>query len=123
MRRARVIWVVLGAIAGFGGGQAVAQDAAAGMQVFRQCVACHSTNGAAGVGPTLEGVVGRKVGSVDGFRYSRAMTSASYAWDSQALDAFLASPANALPGNVMPFAGISSARERADLIAYLQTLR
>ncbi len=123
MRRWGVFSILVGAAASVPGSSAVAQDAAAGKQIFRQCAACHSQSGEAGVGPTLKGVVGRKVGSVEGFRYSDAMTSASYAWDARSLDGFLASPSTAIPGNRMPFPGVSTAKERADLIAFLQTLR
>jgi cytochrome c len=100
-----------------------AQDAAAGKAVFTQCAACHSIDGSNGAGPTLQGVVGRKAGSFAGFRYSRAMKNAGYAWDTAHLDAYLANPQQALPGNVMPFSGVADAKARADLVAYLATLK
>lgn len=102
---------------------AQAQDIAAGKAVFAQCAACHSVDGSNGAGPTLQGVVGRKAGSVSGFRYSRAMRNAGDAWDAARLDAYLADPQAALPGNVMPFSGLSDAKARADLVAYLATLK
>lgn len=104
-------------------GTAHAQDATAGKAVFAQCAACHSIDGSNGAGPTLQGVVGRKAGSFAGFRYSRAMKGAGYAWDAAKLDAYLADPQKALPGNVMPFSGITDAKQRADLVAYLATLK
>jgi cytochrome c len=100
-----------------------AQDAAAGKTVFAQCTACHSVDGSNGVGPSLQGVVGRKVGSFAGFRYSRAMKSTAYTWDAAHLDAYLANPQTAIPGNVMPFSGVADGKARADLVAYLQTLK
>jgi cytochrome c len=100
-----------------------AQDAAAGKQVFAQCAACHSTSDSNGIGPGLKGVVGRKAGSVAGFRYSSALAQTGYAWDEKALDAFLASPSKAIPGNAMPFPGLSDAKQRADVIAFLETLK
>jgi cytochrome c len=100
-----------------------AQDAAAGKQVFAQCIACHSVDGKAGVGPTLQGVLGRKAGEFPGFHYSRAMKSAGITWNVKTLNAYIADPQKAVPGNVMPFSGVADAKQRADLIAYLGTLR
>jgi cytochrome c len=102
---------------------ALAQSVDAGKQVFAQCSPCHSIDGSNGVGPSLSGVVGRKAGSVAGFRYSRAMKSSNTTWDDKSLDAYIADPQKAIPGNLMPFAGIADAKQRADLIAYLQTLK
>lgn len=100
-----------------------AQDAAAGKQVFAQCAACHSIDGTNGAGPSLQGIDGRKAGIFPGFRYSRALKNAGYAWDAKMLDAYIADPQKALPGNVMPFSGVPDAKQRADLIAYLKTLK
>jgi len=100
-----------------------AQDTAAGRQVFAQCSVCHSTDGSNGVGPSLRGVVGRKAGSVAGFRYSRAMKTVGITWDEQQLTDYLADPQKIVPGNVMPFAGVSDAKQRADVVAYLVTLK
>jgi len=102
---------------------AFAQSSNAGKEVYAQCSACHSVDGSNGVGPTLQGVMGRKAGSVAGFRYSRAMKGSSIVWDDKTLDAYVADPQKTIPGNVMPFAGIADAKQRADLVAYLQTLK
>jgi cytochrome c len=102
---------------------AIAQDASAGREVFTQCSVCHSTDGTNGTGPTLRGVVGRQAGTVAGFRYSRAMKAANLTWDAQRLADYLADPQKVVPGNVMPFAGLSDAKQRADVIAYLATLK
>lgn len=104
-------------------GNSLAQDAAAGKAVFAQCTACHSADGSNGAGPSLKGVVGRTAGTFEGFRFSRAMKGAGYAWDAKSLDAYLTDPQKALPGNVMPFSGVVDAKQRADLIAYLATLK
>jgi cytochrome c len=101
---------------------AQAQDANAGKQVFAQCVACHSTDGSNGLGPSLKGIVGRKAGTFAGFRYSRAMKNAAVVWDEKTIDAYLANPQAVIPGNVMPFSGLPDAKQRADLVAYLKTL-
>jgi cytochrome c len=102
---------------------AYAQDATAGKAVFAQCVACHSVDGSNGAGPTLKGIVGSKSGEVDGFRFSRAMKNAGINWDAKTLDAYIANPQATIPGNVMPFSGLLDAKQRADLIAYLLTLK
>ena len=102
---------------------AYAQDATVGKSVFAQCVACHAVNGTNGVGPSLQGIVGRKSGSFPGFRYSHAMKSAGVVWNDKTLDAYIAEPQRAVPGNVMPYSGLVDAKQRADLIAYLKTIR
>lgn len=96
-------------------------DAAHGKQVYARCAACHDLNsGKTLLGPSLKGIIGRKAGSVAGFAYSPALKAKAMAWTPQALDAFLTAPMKAIPGTRMPFAGIPDAKDRADLIAYLQ---
>jgi len=102
---------------------AQAQDVTAGKAVFAQCVACHSTDGSNGAGPSLLGVSGRMAGSFAGFRYSKGMKAAGRAWDDKALDTFIADPQKAIPGNLMPFSGVADAKQRTDLVAYLKTLK
>ena len=97
-------------------------DAASGKNDFAVCAACHSTTGSDGVGPHLNGVVGRQSGSVSGFNYSRAMKQANIVWDDKTLGAFLTNPQAAVPGNHMPFSGLQDPTQRADVIAYLQSL-
>jgi cytochrome c len=100
-----------------------AQDAATGKQVFAHCSVCHSIDGTKGVGPSLQGIVGRKAGTFTDFRYSRAMKAAKFSWDDETLGAYLSDPQKLIPGNVMPFAGEPDAKQRADLIAYLNMLK
>jgi cytochrome c len=102
---------------------AMAQDIDSGRLVFAQCSICHSVDGSNGSGPSLRGVVGRRAGSLPGFRYSKAMRQADIEWDAVSLDAYLADPQQEIPGNVMPFSGVPDARQRADLVAYLWTLK
>jgi cytochrome c len=90
---------------------------------FDACAACHSVDGSNGTGPTLKGIIGRQSGTVPGFRYSRAMKSAAITWDEASLDRYLTNPQELVPGNIMPFSGVADGRARADLIAYLRTLR
>jgi cytochrome c len=104
------------------GGSASAQDAEAGKQAFAACAPCHAAD-QNGVGPKLGGVLNRAAGSVEGFRYSRAMKNSKTVWDEKSLDAYLAEPQKLVPGNLMPFSGIADAHTRSDLIAYLGTLK
>lgn len=105
---------------------ASAADAAAGEQAVRRlCSACHivTAEGRRGVGPTLWGVVGRKSGAIEGFRYSSANQNANIVWTPEVLDKYLTNPREVVPGTIMAFAGIRNDTERANVIAYLQTLK
>jgi cytochrome c len=102
-----------------------AADPGAGQAVFRsQCSLCHSTQpGRNMIGPSLAGVVGRKTGSEPGYSYSVANKNANITWTPQMLDKYLQSPRSVIPGTKMPYAGLSDPTKRADLIAYLATLK
>lgn len=96
-------------------------DPAHGKTVFARCAACHDLNtGKTVLGPSLKGIVGRKAGSVAGFSYSAAMKAKAIDWTPANLDAFITAPTHYVPGTRMPFAGLPDAKDRADLIAYLQ---
>ena len=99
-----------------------AQSAEHGQKLFEECRACHALErGAQGtVGPDLHGVFGRKAGALEDFRYSPAMKRSGITWTAQTLDEFLADPQHLVPANRMPYAGLTDAEARADLIAYLQ---
>ncbi len=102
-------------------GSAHAADAAHGKTVFARCAACHDLNtGRTVLGPSLKGIVGRKAGSMPGFSYSPAMLAKGIAWSPGNLDQFITAPTKFVPGTRMPFAGIPDAKDRADLIAYLE---
>lgn len=94
-------------------------DPADGEGVFRKCAACHKLDGTDGVGPHLNGIVGREAGAVDGFAYSDGM-AAHGPWTPEALFAFLEDPKGVIPGTKMSFAGLKKEQDRADIIAYLQ---
>ena len=100
-----------------------AQDAAAGGMAFMQCADCHSPTASDGVGPGLKDVYGRRAGTQAGFIYSPAMKKSTLVWNDAALDNFLASPNGALPGTTMAWPGEDDPKVRADLIAYLKTLK
>lgn len=98
-------------------------DAVAGKKAFRKCAACHTVETGNRVGPTLAGIVGRPVASVDGFRYSAAMkdfAAGGKVWDEALLAEYLAAPKTVVKGTSMAFAGIKKDEEIAGLIAYLK---
>jgi cytochrome c len=100
---------------------AFAQDRARGQKLFEDCRACHATErGAQGVGPDLHGVFGRQAGVLENFRYSPALKRSGITWTPKTLEAYVADPQKAVPQNRMPYAGMPEARDRADLIAYMQ---
>jgi cytochrome c len=100
-----------------------AQDAEHGKTIFKACAVCHATDHANRVGPGLEAIIGRTAGTVPGFSYSRAMKKSGIVWDTKTLDAYLESPQQVVPGNRMPYAGLKNPTERADLVAYLASLK
>lgn len=99
-------------------------DVDAGERVFRKCTACHQLEpGANAVGPHLYDVVGRDVGAVDGYgAYSGALSEAADVWTAANLNGFLENPSNYAPGTSMGFAGLNKVEDRANVIAYLDTI-
>ena len=96
-------------------------DATRGEQKFVECAACHSVErGVNNVGPSLAGLFGRKAGALVEFRYSAAMRKSGITWTPQTLDEYIADPQKRIPANRMPYAGLTDAAARADLIAYLE---
>ena len=84
---------------------------------------CHSNEiGVNKVGPTLRNVVGREPGTVPGFEYSDAMKANKAVWTTSSLDAYIADPRGDIHGVKMFFKGLPAAKDRADVIAYLETL-
>ncbi len=108
---------------------ALAQDAPPpppGQRVFRtQCGACHTVEqgGRNGVGPNLHGIVGRRMGAVEGFRYSaniRAENEKGTVWTEETLRAYIANPKSVLPTGTMPYAGLRNAQQLDELVAFLK---
>ncbi|MCA8880831.1 MAG: c-type cytochrome [Rhodobacteraceae bacterium] len=100
---------------------------AAGEKVFKKCAACHKVGEGAknSVGPVLNGIVGRTAGTVDGYKYSKAMAEAGaggLVWTDETLDAYLEAPKASVPKTKMSFTGLKSPEDRADVIAYLESL-
>lgn len=99
-------------------------DAVAGQRVFVQCQSCHAVEaGANRLGPTMHGIVGRQSGAVPGFNYSQANRDAGITWTPEKLFQYLENPRRVVPGTTMAYAGLADPQRRADLIAYLATLR
>ena len=101
-----------------------AGDPMRGAGEFAQdCAVCHSAMaGKNKMGPSLFALVGRKAGSIADFVYSDAMKQSTINWTPDKLDAYMANPKQLIPGNKMPFGGMSEEKEREDIIAYLSTL-
>jgi cytochrome c len=104
-------------------GTTMAQDAAAGEQVFRRlCSPCHDVGEEAKIklGPPLNGVDGRKSGSFEGFNYSPANKSSGITWNDEAFTKYIRAPMQEMPGTRMAFVGIKNDKDIADLWAYLK---
>ncbi len=99
-------------------------NSANGEKVFAKCAACHSLEaGKNGLGPSLHGVVGRKAGSVEGYVYSTANKASGDIWAGEMLFTYLENPRKVMPGTKMSFVGLSNPQDRADVIAYLATMK
>src|SRR6195256_6351456 len=101
---------------------AFAADVDHGKTLFTACAACHTEKPDA-LGPSLKGVVGRKSAALEDFRYSNAMKRANLTWDEKNLSDYLKDPQAKVKGNRMPYGGLTDAKDVADIIAYLQTLK
>ena len=105
-------------------GSGAAADVAAGKETFKKCALCHSAEaGKNKVGPSLFGIVGRKSASLKDYDYSDAMKKFNHAWTTQTLNDYLKNPQAMIPGIKMIFPGIPDKTERANLIAFLETLK
>ena len=120
--------LVLATLAAGLAGPALAQDAAKGEKVFAKCKACHRIGPDAknGVGPQLNGIVGRVTASVPDFKYSDAMLAKGaegHVWTAEELTLYLADPKATVPGTKMVFAGLKKPEDIANVIAYLETFK
>jgi cytochrome c len=99
-------------------------DIAKGEKVAKKCAACHTFDdgGANKIGPNLFGVVGRSTAQVAGFNYSSPMSAIGGEWDFERLNAFLEKPSAYVSGTAMSFAGLRKAGDRANILAYLNSL-
>ncbi|MDB4081419.1 cytochrome c family protein [Candidatus Pelagibacter sp.] len=96
-------------------------DATSGEKIFKKCAACHSINegGKNKIGPALYNVVGRAVGGVDDYKYSKALASYGKDWTFEELNGFLQKPASYIKGTKMSYAGLRKEKDRASVIKYL----
>ena len=96
-------------------------DIAHGEKVFKKCAACHSIvkGGKNNIGPALYNVVGRKVGAIDDYKYSSALSEYDKEWSFEELNGYLKKPAKWIKGTKMAFAGLRKEKDRASVIKYL----
>ncbi len=96
-------------------------DTSRGPSLFQNCVRCHtiSKGGEHRFGPNLFGLLQRDIASAPGYDYSQTLTDQTGQWDEKRLNAFIAKPHLALPGNKMPYEGLMNPHDRADLLAWL----
>ena len=96
-------------------------DLSSGEKIFKKCAACHSINkgGKNKIGPALYNVVGRAVGGVDDYKYSKALASYGKEWTFEELNGFLTKPSSYLKGTKMSYAGLRKEKDRASVIKYL----
>jgi cytochrome c len=99
-----------------------AADVEHGKALFQTCVACHTERPDA-LGPSLKGVVGRKSGALEDFRYSNAMKRANLIWDDDNLRAYIQDPQAKVKGNRMPYGGLTDPKDVDDIVAYLKVLK
>ena len=122
-------WLVILTLIGLAGALATVAraegDSVAGEESFKsRCLGCHehSSKGNA-LGASLVGVIGRKAGTLPRATFSRALTESDIIWDEKSLDEYIASSSKKVPWTLMSAHAIPSPKERADIIAYLKTLR
>ena len=119
------VWV-LGLLAlALSTGTSRAQDAAAGQQVFKRlCSPCHDigANAKVKLGPPLNGVDGRKAGTLEGYNYSQANKSSGITWDGESFSKYIRAPMQVMPGTRMAFVGLKNDKDVADLWAYLKQI-
>ncbi len=96
-------------------------DVASGEKIFKKCAACHSIvkNGKNNIGPALYNVVGRKVGAVSDYKYSKAFLNYDKSWTFEELNGYLLKPSKWIKGTKMAFAGLRKEKDRASVIKYL----
>ncbi|MGO8907900.1 MAG: c-type cytochrome [Bradyrhizobium sp.] len=115
-------FILVALLAVAGAGEASAQDAAAGEKVFATCKLCHQIgeNAKNAVGPVLNGVIGRKAGSVPGYSYSDANKNSGITWDEATFREYIKDPKAKVPGTKMAYAGLKDEQKINDLVAFLK---
>jgi cytochrome c len=119
------IWVIAGVVVLASTGATLAQDVAAGEQSFNKCRPCHDVGPDAKIklGPPLNGIDGRKAGTVEGFSYSDPLKNLGLTWDKAKFLQWVENPAAMAPGTRMAFSGIKDDAERQNLWAYVNEFK
>ncbi len=122
MRRSNLTAALAAGVFALARHQALAEaDLAKGEKIFKKCKTCHSLEeGKKKQGPHLAGLFGRTAGSVEGYKYSKAMKESGIVWDEETLDAYLTKPKDLVPKTKMAFPGLKKEQDRIDIIAYLK---
>ena len=115
-------FILVALLAVTGAGEANAQDAAVGEKVFSTCKLCHQIgeNAKNAVGPVLNGIIGRKAGSVAGYSYSDANKNSGITWDEATFREYIKDPKAKVPGTKMAYAGLKDEQKINDLVAFLK---
>ena len=123
MRLNAMLAIVLAIAPAFAAAAPAPAQVESGRRLFQRCVGCHAVGPHAGniYGPQLNGVVGRKAGSVPGYAYSAAMNKANLVWNERTLAAFIRDSDKVVPGNRMRFLNFLSEQQARDIVAYLAT--
>ena len=116
-------FALAGVVVSAAAGGALAQDLAAGEQSFKKCLPCHSVGEGAKnkVGPVLNGLDGRKSGTIEGYNYTEANKTSGITWGDAAFAEYIRDPRAKIPGTKMVFAGIKNEKEANDLWAYVSS--
>ena len=116
----KIVLIAIAVIAS--GAPAFAQDVAAGENSFKKCLPCHAVGADAKnkVGPLLNGLEGRKSGTIEGYNYTDANKNSGITWDEKTFAEYITDPRAKIPGTKMVFAGIKNEKERTDLWSYLK---
>mgnify|MGYP000053005320 FL=1 len=115
----KALAIVLATVTALFTGQVSAGDTVAGKKVFNKCKACHSI-GKNKIGPDLAGLFGRPAASVEGYKYSPAMTASGLTWTEENLALFLKKPRAFVPGTKMGFSGLKKETQIEDLLTFLK---
>tara|TARA_R110000787_G_scaffold262422_6_gene367987 strand:+ start:20153 stop:20542 length:390 start_codon:yes stop_codon:yes gene_type:complete len=126
-RRVLAAFIIILGTSGFAGAQDITGDAKAGAKVFKKCSACHKAGEAKNtIGPHLMGIIDRPAGSVEDFKYSKAMiekADAGLVWTAAELADYLKKPSAKIKGTKMSFPGLKKDKDIANILAYLASLQ